>query len=191
MLEMINVNRTVAPIEESIDRTKPFESVTDRYYTRFYHVDPDRSRRHDFCVLLHSNKICLLSLAPSHPVLAKDMVIHNIDYDISKTVNRQSNKASGKSKKGAQLLGGKSILCRIQTKSGDDILDWPVEACVKGKLICMNKALEKEPDLLVTRPWAEGHLAVVLLALREVEEAKKDLIDQEAYDELISADLKL
>jgi len=185
MIEMINVTRPVASIEDSIDRSQPFESVTDRYYSRYYQVDPDRSRRHDFCVLIHSNKICLLSLAPSHPILTTQPKIHNIDYDVSKTVNRQTNKASGKSKKGAQLLGEKSILCRIETKSGEDIQEWPVQACVKGKLIGMNKALVDQPDLLVTQPWAEGHLAVVLLGLRDVEEVKKALLDQQAYDKVI------
>jgi hypothetical protein len=178
---MINVSCYVPPIEESVDLSEPLRNVTDRYYSRLYRIDEDRSVRNDLCVLVHSNRVCLVTLAPSHPIIAENLNIENIDYDVSKTVNRQSNKARGKSKKGAQILGDKSVLCNIQTSGRI----WPVEAVVKGKLVSMNKSLLVEPGLIVSHTWSEGHIAIVLPGLAQFEEVKRGLLTQDEYEKQV------
>ena len=109
--------RTIPPIEKSIASTDPldYRTVTDRYYTKLYHIDKDRERSHDILVLNHSNKICLITLAPSHPVLRKNLIIKKVNFEVSKKVDRKTNKTTGKSKKGGQVLEPISILAIVET----------------------------------------------------------------------------
>ena len=104
----------IPPIEESIDLGEPFRSVSERYYTPFYRVDPDRGRRHDLCLLVHSNRISLITLAPSHPILEQGLVVTSLDCTISKKLDRKDNKAVGKSKKGGQNLFKDSVVCYLE-----------------------------------------------------------------------------
>merc|ERR1712080_402135 len=123
----------IPSIEESIPSTQPedYLTVTQRYYTPRYHCDPDRTRREDFLVLCHSNKICLLCLAPSHPLLKDKLKINKVNLDVSKNIDRKANKTSGKSKKGGQNLQNDSILAILET----DKRQFKVLAVVPGKLI--------------------------------------------------------
>ena len=93
--------------------------MTERYYTNFYKLDDDRERQHDILVLNHSNKICLITLAPSHPVLANKLEIKKVNFEVSKKVDRKSNKTSGKSKKGGQVLEPTSVLAIVETEAGN------------------------------------------------------------------------
>ena len=122
MCEVSSMPRANIPdIENSISSTNPedYKTVTERYYTKFYSLDEDRSRCHDILVLNHSNKICLITLAPSHPVLANNLKIARVNFEVSKKVDRKSNKTTGKSKKGGQLLETTSILAIVETESGE------------------------------------------------------------------------
>jgi hypothetical protein len=104
----------IPPIEESIDLGGPLRSVSERYYTPFYRVDEDRIRRHDLCLLVHSNRIALISLAPSHPILEQGLAVKRVDCTINKRLDRKDNKAVGKSKKGGQSLFKDSVLCHLE-----------------------------------------------------------------------------
>jgi hypothetical protein len=104
----------IPPIEESIDLGEPLRSVSERYYTPFYRVDEDRTRRHDLCLLVHSNRIALISLAPSHPILEQGLAVKRVDCTINKRLDRKDNKAVGKSKKGGQSLFKDSVLCHLE-----------------------------------------------------------------------------
>ena len=57
-------DRVVPPIEQSIDLSETYKTVEDRYYTRFFYQQEDGE---DQVVLVHSNRICLVSIAPNHP----------------------------------------------------------------------------------------------------------------------------
>ena len=100
-------------------------------------MDLDRERREDILVLCHSNKICLISLAPSHPIIRNRLVIDKVNLDVSKNIDRKNNKTSGKSKKGGQALQNDSILVILETERKK----YKVQAVVPGKLICMNKVI--------------------------------------------------
>merc|ERR1712130_138964 len=73
----------IPPIHQSIPSTDPkdYLTVTQRYYTPLYHMDSDRERREDLMVLCHSNKICLISLAPSHPVIRHSLAIDKVNLE--------------------------------------------------------------------------------------------------------------
>ena len=107
----ISVNRKC--IEESIDLNQPYLSVTERYYTPYYKIDQDRSRKNDLCLLIHSNRISLITLAPSHPILSSTEKI-KVNCEVSGKLDRKQNKAVGKSKKGGQNLEPTSIVCFLE-----------------------------------------------------------------------------
>lgn len=171
-------------IEESIDQSEPNLTVTERYYTPFYKLDKDRERRNDLCLLVHSNRIALVGLAPSHPLVARQLDITAINCEVSKSVDRKSNKAVGKSKKGGQHLEADSILCYLE--SGE--AKYSIEAIAPGKLICMNSAVLKNPNLARLRPDSEGHIAICLPYLGLIQETKDGLLTKEAYEEVIKAE---
>lgn len=171
----------IPPIEESIDLSEPFRSVTERYYTPFYRVDPDRQRRHDLCLLVHSNRISLITLAPSHPILARGLAVTRLDSAVSKRLDRKDNKAVGKSKKGGQNLTRDSVVCYLETEEGR----FPVEAVSPGKLITINRAAVTTPSLISSKPQADGHIAIILPYLSEIQECKDSLLNQAAYNSLI------
>merc|ERR1712088_666699 len=147
-------------IHQSIPSTDPkdYLTVTQRYYTPLYHLDPDREKREDLLILCHSNKICLVALAPSHPILKDNLVIDKVNLDVSKNIDRKSNKTSGKSKKGGQALQDDSILVILETETKK----YKVKAIVPGKLICINKVITED-----------SHKKNML---RELEKKKRELI---------------
>jgi len=160
-------------IEDSIESTAPedYRSVTCRYYTKLYSLDKDREKSEDILVLNHSNKICLVTLAPTHPVLANKLKINKVNFEVSKKVDRKSNKTTGKSKKGGQALEPTSVLAIVETDTGV----FPVKAVVPGKLICVNEVLITEPTKLSSHPDSEGHIAIILPSKGLYEDVKSSL----------------
>jgi hypothetical protein len=70
MTQTTSIKPVVPPIEESYDKAVEELGLVERYYTPRYWLDPDQPGE-DFCVLFHSNRICVITLAPSHTVLAQ------------------------------------------------------------------------------------------------------------------------
>jgi len=174
-----SIVRNIPVIEHSISSTDPLDylTVTERYYTNLYRLDTDRERQHDVLVLNHSNKICLITLAPSHPVLANKLEIKKVNFEVSKKVDRKTNKTSGKSKKGGQILEPTSVLAIVETEAGN----FPVPAVVPGKLICINQEIITDPSKLSTHPDSEGHIAIILPSKGLYEQAKQSLLSKEQY----------
>ena len=92
---------SVPPIEQSLNLLQPYQTVEERYYSKYYFV---QSNGEDHVVLVHTNRICLVSLAPNHPVIKEKKTIKKLDFDVSKNCNRLKNTVSGKGKKGGQGL---------------------------------------------------------------------------------------
>ena len=62
-------------------------------------------------------RICVVTVAPRHPLLTNGEVV-KVDFQVSKKVNRLENKVSGKGKKGAQNLQPMSPLCEVTCSTG-------------------------------------------------------------------------
>merc|ERR1712122_75730 len=169
----------IPPIHQSIASTDPkdYLTVTQRYYTPLYHLDPDREKREDLLILCHSNKICLVALVPSHPIVKDNLVIDKVNLDVSKNIDRKSNKTSGKSKKGGQALQDDSILVILETETKK----YKVKAIVPGKLICINKVITEDSQKIVTHHDSLGHIAILLPTKGQYEAAKAKLLSQEEY----------
>ena len=172
---------TPPPIEMSLSFLpgKTFETVERRYYTRYY---KPQSNDEDQVVLLHSNRICLVSLAPKHPIIQQNLKIVHLEFEVGnkrKPTDRLSNKVSGKGKKGGQSIDEKAILCLVHCENGNK---YPLRSCVRGTLIEINPLIVENPSLLVEKPLSEGHLAVILPKLPEgLLRLKADLMTEEQY----------
>lgn len=158
-----------------------YASVTERYYTKRYKVSGKVATEHH-CILCHSNKLCLVTLAPSHPVLAEGKVVKKVDFQISDDVDRLDNKAVGKSKKGAQSLTENSPICKLVCS---DDTTYTVYACVKGLLLEVNEHLSENPGLVTSHPDAEGYIAIVQPRLNQGAEKQSVLIDQSEYEKAL------
>jgi len=148
------------PIHESIELSEKYPSVVDRYFTRQYSTDNQEDN--DMCVLFHSNKICVVTLAPTHNIFKKKLAIKTVNFKVGDELDRSDNKVKGKGKKGAQNVNASSVLCIIRC---EDNTEYRVKACVKGKLIEVNENLVTNPQLLLHKPETEGYIAVVLQKL--------------------------
>lgn len=57
-----------------------YETLTERAFTSLYLIEPDGGGH--YRLLVHSNKICLVTLAPTHPIILEDLVILNVDFQV-------------------------------------------------------------------------------------------------------------
>ena len=106
----------------------------------------------DQVVLVHSNRICLVSLSPNHTVIKDQKKIKSLNFDVSKRLNRLDNKVKGKGKKGGQGVDERSILCHIECENGET---YSVRSCVKGKLIGINQKIVQNPNLILDKTVGE------------------------------------
>ncbi|XP_062870259.1 protein Abitram [Trichomycterus rosablanca] len=168
---------------EEPDQTQKTPSVVDRYYTRWYKTDMKGRACEDHCILQHSNRICIITLADTHPILQKGHKIKNIDYRISDSCSRLNNKVSGKSKRGGQFLTEFAPLCRITCT---DDSEYTIFSCIRGRLLEVNEDILKRPDLLLEKPSTEGYIAVILPKLEESKTITNDLLTSKQYEEVVS-----
>ncbi|XP_071452806.1 protein Abitram [Hetaerina americana] len=169
------------PIEESSEKQKDYSTVTERYYTPRFAVSIVE-KEDDFCVLFHSNKICVVTLAPSHPILKFKKEIVDINFQVSTKVDRLQNKVSGKGKKGAQNLVPNSALCFV--KCSDDS-KYTLYSCIQGKLVEINEHLKERPSLLVNKPSSDGYIAIIIPKLHQSQQQKEELLTPEKYEECL------
>ena len=174
------------PIEQSLDLSLPYQNVESRYYCKYFYVHDQGENQ---VVLLHSNRICLVALAPSHPVIKERKTIKKLNFDVSKNCNRLNNKVSGKGKKGGQGVDERAILCYIECESGET---FSVKSCVKGKLISINQKVVENPNLILDKSSGEAHLAIILTKIPEgIDDLKSRLVPEQEYFSIASSDQAL
>lgn len=155
-------------------------SVVERYYTCRYCIDVFKQKGEDQCILIHSNRVCIVTVAQSHSLFTQNHKVKNISFQVSQDINRMNNKVSGKSKRGAQWLGVNAPLCKV-TSDGGKI--FTLVSCVKGQLIEVNEALIENPNLILEKPQTEGYIAIVLPRLDEPALGTHNLLTEEQYQE--------
>ncbi|XP_001625801.2 protein Abitram isoform X2 [Nematostella vectensis] len=171
---------------DEVNATVPSEAtrktVVDRYFSRGYMTDVNGRCGEDQCVLLHSNKICVVTVSPEHPLVKEKCAITSINFQISSKINRLDNHVSGKSKKGAQWMMPDDALCEVTCSNGTT---YTLNSCIKGKLVEINQELLKTPELIKLKPETDGFIAVVLPKLTEVNEYFDKLLSPESYHLLL------
>ncbi|KAK7109549.1 protein Abitram-like [Littorina saxatilis] len=160
-------------------------TVVDRYFSKHYRIDLQKKQGEDICILTHSNKICIVTLAPSHPILSEKKTVTDVNFDVG-GANRLENKTSGKSKRGALWLGALSPLC---TLTCSDESKYRVYCGVKGQLIEVNTALLEAPQLVNQKPWGTGYMGIMLPALKGHEAEMARLLTEDQYQEALKARL--
>lgn len=158
-----------------------FPTITERYFTAYYKINV-QSPGDDICIRIHSNRICMLSLAPSHVILQGDGDIMKVDFKISDKLDRALNKVSGKSKHGAQPLQANSNICTVFCSNGQR---YPIKCCMIGKLVEINEMLSEKPQLLRELPHRGGYLAIILPNIKHLENLKQSLLTYDQYTRLI------
>ncbi|XP_001513853.1 protein Abitram [Ornithorhynchus anatinus] len=157
-------------------------SLVDRYFTRWYRADVKGRLGEDHCILQHSNRLCVITLAEAHPLLQNGKTIKSVDYQISAHCSRLQNKVSGKSKRGAQFLTELAPLCRISCSDGEE---YTIYSCIRGRLMEVNENILKRPSILQEKPATEGYIAVVLPKFEESKTITEGLLSQKEYEEIV------
>ncbi|KAL0819011.1 hypothetical protein ABMA28_008296 [Loxostege sticticalis] len=163
-------------ILDSIPELSNYKSFTDRYFTKRYILNYGGIENNDIMLMFHSNRIMLLSLAPSHFFFKKN-VGYSINFNTGK-VDRLSNSVKGKGKKGGQQLEPNSTLCQILF---EDDTSFKVPSCIKGSLIEINESLVKYPELLKEMPDSDGFIAIILSSITISEAKKSEWLTPEEY----------
>lgn len=169
--------------EEQTDTEVKVPSVIDRYYTRWYRADVKGKPCEDHCILQHSNRICVITLAETHPILQNGRAIKSINYKISDGCSRLKNKVSGKSKRGGQFLTDFAPLCRITCT---DDTEYTIISCIRGRLLEVNEIILETPSLLLEKPSTEGYIAVILPKFEESKSITENLLSREEFEKVVS-----
>lgn len=163
-------------ILDSIPDLSVIKTFTDRYFTKRYILNFGDIENNDIMLMFHSNRIMLVSLAPSHFFFKKNEK-YKVNFSIGK-VDRLSNSVKGKGKKGGQLLIPTSAVCEIVFEDGTS---FHVPSGVKGTLIEVNENLVEHPELLKQMPDSDGFIAIILSSIANSEATKSELLTHEDY----------
>ena len=98
----------------------------------------------DQYVHMHSNRLCVVGVAASHPVMQEEVA--SVEFPR----NVLENHVTGKKKKGGCFLLPDTIVCVLKCKSGRE---FTLRSCIRGSLIEFNSRLLTEPGLLTAKVW--------------------------------------
>ncbi|CAB3233439.1 unnamed protein product [Arctia plantaginis] len=169
-------------ILDSIPDLDNLKSFTDRYFSKRYIIDFNQIKNNDIMIMFHSNRIALLSLAPSH-FFFKKQEEYKINFSAGK-IDRLNNAVKGKSKKGGQYLVPNSVICKVEYADGTS---FDIPCGMKGTLIEVNEELIEHPELLKDMPDADGFIAVILSSIAISEATKNELLTHEEYLEALKS----
>jgi Glycine cleavage H-protein len=130
---------------------------------------PPASSGEDVAIARHKNGICVVCLSPSHPVVRRKLQVTAVSFRSGLV-----RPVQGKRKRGGAILEPRSRLASVLCSTGENFL---VSACVKGVLVEVNTALERNPGLVATKPLTNGYLAVILPSRNDLDRATAKLLD--------------
>uniref|UniRef100_A0A3Q2CIJ0 Protein Abitram n=1 Tax=Cyprinodon variegatus TaxID=28743 RepID=A0A3Q2CIJ0_CYPVA len=128
-------------------------------------------------------RLCVVTLAETHPILQEGRTIKSINYQISNGCSRLKNKVSGKSKRGAQFVTDFAPLCRITCS---DETEYTIYSCIRGRLLEVNENILETPNLLIEKPSTEGYIAVILPKFEESKSITEHLLTREEFEGVVS-----
>jgi hypothetical protein len=115
-------------------------SVINRYYTT--HTTSNHQ-----CLHVHSNGVCVLSIAPTHPMLQPPLRVTEIAYRTHDAKNLMQTSVRGKKKAGAVFVTPRDMVCTVTLSDGSSVT---LFACVRANVIEINHRLIDRPELLGT-----------------------------------------
>ncbi|ALC46805.1 CG9288, partial [Drosophila busckii] len=163
----------VSPITNCYEENYP--SVVDRFFTRYYYIKGNAA----YQVLYHSNRMCLICLAPAHPAYKEG--IASVSYDVG-NVDRSQNVVKGKAKKGGMILQAETTLALLTTDAGTT---YKIPSCIRGKLVEVNMEWVAQPKLMEKSSEGAGYFAILLPKIENCDDIKASLLTQEQYEQHI------
>ena len=142
-----------------------------RYFREYFYVPEDSATNEDQYVNLHVNELCVVGLAPDHPILSENLKIKSVNF------KHDLKGLSGKKKKKAPKLAPDSIFCTITC---EDESVWHVRAGVQGSLWEINTRTVSNPLLISTCARTDGYLGIIMPRNRKFHE------DQFRYASLLT-----
>jgi hypothetical protein len=167
-------------VEEFAEGKFDIRPVEERYYTKKYSCDDSDDGVYTF--LVHTNKLCVIKLAETHPIIVQNLTIKSVNFQVTDKLNRLDNKVSGKGKRGAQLLTNTSVLCTIQCEERSE--PFLVRTCMIAKLLEVNEALVTNPELLKADHL--NYIAIISPRMSDYEVQLENLRSEEQYREKIA-----
>ncbi|KAL6070035.1 Actin-binding transcription modulator [Balamuthia mandrillaris] len=158
--------------------------VIDRYYKQYYAVDVNGKERHDQYIYKHSNHMCVVGVAPTHPCLQEGRTVVAVNFKPGKQ-DHASVKVVGKTKRGGHWLEPSGQLCELTC---DDGTTYTVHACVRARLLEINERLKTTPSLVSTHPSKEGYIAILVPKFAEYGKVCAGLLSAEQWRKLRTGD---
>eukprot|EP01113_Clastostelium_recurvatum_P041271 TRINITY_DN6529_c0_g1_i1.p1 TRINITY_DN6529_c0_g1~~TRINITY_DN6529_c0_g1_i1.p1 ORF type:complete len:201 (-),score=31.12 TRINITY_DN6529_c0_g1_i1:192-770(-) len=167
-------------------------SLIERYYEEAFFESPCGE---DQYVNQHTNGICVVGVAPGHPIIAEKKRVKKVNFDITNK-SRLDNKVVGKGKKGGLWLDADTPLCTIEC---DDGSLYTLRCCIRGSLLEVNDRLVHQPTLIGGSgsgsgsgdgggggvggdlSLTEGFLAIVMPKKDEMDDVTKGLTSYHDY----------
>mmetsp|Transcript_5526 Transcript_5526/g.9865 ORF Transcript_5526/g.9865 Transcript_5526/m.9865 type:complete len:197 (-) Transcript_5526:21-611(-) len=129
--------------------------VLNKGFERFYCLDAGGTQRADICVRRHPNGLLVLSLAPSHYLLAPgSAAVREVKYRSAMS----ENEAFGKRAKGGANVGPKTVLADVRLEDGSEKT---ILATLEARLVELNDLLPEDPSLLCQYPDDSGFIAIL------------------------------
>eukprot|EP01088_Endostelium_zonatum_P020131 TRINITY_DN726_c0_g1_i1.p1 TRINITY_DN726_c0_g1~~TRINITY_DN726_c0_g1_i1.p1 ORF type:complete len:218 (-),score=42.22 TRINITY_DN726_c0_g1_i1:723-1376(-) len=121
--------------------------VIGRYYTKHYAIDFNGAGNDQY-VFQHTNYLCVIGLAPTHPIVKERKKVVSINWAPGRGKDHSQIKLHGKRKRGAVRLDPNSKLCEVTC---EDSTKYMIYSTVRGalvevntKLVCNNNNNEKQ-----------------------------------------------
>ena len=159
-------------------------SYTERYFKRYYKLDL-KYPQNDHLILMHSNKVAVCLIAPTHPILDKQK------YNVKKVefIQNVNEEMSGKHKHNAKNVNVSQpickVYCQVLNKKEDEFSEryFILYSCLNAKLLEINERLLTNPELIQEKPDTEGYYAILMPKLDNLNEQISDLITHSEYIE--------
>lgn len=152
-------------------------TVSERYYTPMFVMDYQGIKGNDQYIYFHSNKLCIIGIAPGHILFKNKNMPNSISFQ-GNNRDLSLNLVSGRNKKGGYWIDRQSILCEILC---DNNIKYKLHGCVKGHLIELNEKISNDPLLLYNKPYSDGYVAIINPNLNEIMEVQPLLLTAEEY----------
>ncbi|XP_064648649.1 protein Abitram-like [Lineus longissimus] len=159
-----------------------YKSVVERYYVPHYKIDVKMQKGEDMCVLSHSNRLCIITIAPSHPLLLNKKTVTKVDFQVKPGTNLLDNAPKGKYKRGGQGMHDTSRLCTVTCS---DETEYIMHTCIRGKLIEVNDSLVENPNWLTEKHNSDGFIAIISPKPRFFKQEMETLLTKEQYQEAL------
>ncbi|OWZ11536.1 hypothetical protein PHMEG_00015424 [Phytophthora megakarya] len=161
-------------VDEGAVTSRRRGTMIERYYTEMFSCDRKGKPMEDQYVHMHSNRLCVVGVTESHPVMMEELV--SVEF----TQNVLDSRVTGKKKKGGRFMLPNTVLCVLKCKSGRE---FTLYSCIRGTLIEVNDRLRKEPELLKQKHKSDGYLVIIQPKKVEVAEIQESLLSKNEYQQ--------